>query len=122
MSSEPKDYQSSPDLYCNESSEEIDLFQDYANLDYDHIFYSNSNSIPFEEISIINAFDSEVDQVFDSNLIRRLNNDPALFAARLEAVHWMLKVGLSDLSLFKIIFTNNSKLGDFFFFFVIAIF
>lgn len=80
---------SNSDLYCNEEASDV-VSQD--NNFCDHILYSNSDFVPDEESFIVSAFDSEIDQVLESEMIRRFRNDSGFVSARLEAVNWILKV------------------------------
>ncbi|PON66786.1 Cyclin [Parasponia andersonii] len=85
----PQDYTDS-DLYCHE--EASDVFSQDTNF-CDHFdLYSNSDFLPDEESSVVSAFDSERDQVLDSDVIRRFRNDSGFVSARLEAVNWILTV------------------------------
>uniref|UniRef100_A0A803PE86 B-like cyclin n=1 Tax=Cannabis sativa TaxID=3483 RepID=A0A803PE86_CANSA len=56
----------------------------------DHILSSNSDFLHNEATSIVNSFDSEVDQlqVLDSDMILRFRNDSGFVSARVEAVNW----------------------------------
>ncbi|KAL5556776.1 hypothetical protein UlMin_039012 [Ulmus minor] len=75
-----------PNLFCNE--EAIVVLSQDSNFS-DHIL---SNLTPDEESLIVNAFDSEIDQVLNSDSIQKFRNDSGLVSARLEAVNWILKV------------------------------
>lgn len=87
-----QDYSNS-DLYCNEEASDV-ISDQNTNFYDDHILYSNSDFVPDEESSIITAFDSEIDQVLNSDLIRQFRNDSGFVSARQEAVNWILKVNI----------------------------
>ncbi|XP_030496665.2 cyclin-D1-1 [Cannabis sativa] len=87
------------DLYCNELEASDDDYDDVVishqvSSFNDHILSSNSDFLHNEATSIVNSFDSEVDQlqVLDSDMILRFRNDSGFVSARVEAVNWILKV------------------------------
>ncbi|XP_062073325.1 cyclin-D1-1-like [Humulus lupulus] len=84
------------DLHCNEeaSNDDDDVVSHQVSNFNDHILCSNSDFLHDEESSIVNAFNSEVDQhqILDSDMIRRFRNDSGFVSARLEAVKWILEV------------------------------
>lgn len=79
-----------PDLYCNESAD--DVLSSDANISVQS-FHENLDSLSDEESSIVFAFDSEVNQFLDcSELKRRFCNNSGSVTSRIEVVNWMLKV------------------------------
>ena len=90
MSAKSPEECSNPNLHCDEAFDEV-VYQD-SDVTFDHNLCAESDSIPDEDSSIVSAFDSEVDQVFDSDTIRRFRNDLGVVSDRLEAVNWILKV------------------------------
>ncbi|XP_022775094.1 cyclin-D1-1-like isoform X2 [Durio zibethinus] len=82
-----------PNLYCNEAATEVVSRE--ADDDECEIvtFASDSDSfIDYDEDSLINMFDSEVDQMLESKVLSSFYDLPDIVNARQEAVQWMLKV------------------------------
>ncbi|XP_024025471.1 cyclin-D1-1, partial [Morus notabilis] len=88
--SKSKEEYSISNLYCDEASDDV-VSQD-SDVTFDHILYADSDSRPDGESSIVSAFNSEIDQVLDSDMIQRFINNSGVASDRLEAVNWMLKV------------------------------
>uniref|UniRef100_A0A5B7B1X7 Putative cyclin-D4-1 n=1 Tax=Davidia involucrata TaxID=16924 RepID=A0A5B7B1X7_DAVIN len=78
-------------LYCNETVNDV-IHSDA--LLCDHISFSISPTISqFEdESSVVNMFDSELDQMPGFDLVRQLGNFDELVTARHDAINWMFKV------------------------------
>ena len=83
-----------PNLYCNEAaSEVVSLEADDDECEIVTFASSDSNSIiDYDDDSLINMFDSEVDQMLESKVLSRFYDLPDIVNARQEAVQWMLKV------------------------------
>ncbi|XP_022741781.1 cyclin-D4-1-like [Durio zibethinus] len=83
-----------PNLYCNEAASDVVSWEP----DYDEcqiVPLASSDSyffIDYNDDSLINMFDSEVDQLLESKLLSRFYDLPDIVTARQEAVQWMLKV------------------------------
>lgn len=81
-----------PNLFCNEPASEVVSWE--ADEDECEIFTSSSSDffIDYDVNSLTNMFDSEVDQMLESNLLSRFYLLPDIVHARQEAVQWILKV------------------------------
>lgn len=78
----------SVDLYCNEvASEFVSSEADINPVE------SLSSSFPIDDESFIDSiFDSELDQMPETQLVTRFLELPEIVTARQDAVNWMLKV------------------------------
>ncbi|XVE86980.1 hypothetical protein DITRI_Ditri18aG0079200 [Diplodiscus trichospermus] len=78
-----------PNLYCNEAAS--DIFS-WELADDDDECESVTFAFDHDDDSLINMFDSEVDQMLESKVLLRFYDLPDIVNARREAVEWMLKV------------------------------
>ncbi|WRX07968.1 Cyclin [Theobroma cacao] len=81
-----------PNLYCNEAASEIVSLEADVD-DCGSVTFASSHSfMDYDADSLINMFDSEVDQMLESKVVSRFYDLPAIVTARQEALQWILKV------------------------------
>ncbi|KAJ9177386.1 hypothetical protein P3X46_012610 [Hevea brasiliensis] len=84
----PADYSASINLYCNEAASEFVSSEADINP-----VESLSSSFPIDDESFVdNIFDSELDQMPETQLVTRFHELPEIVTGRQDAVNWMLKV------------------------------
>ncbi|KAK9037884.1 hypothetical protein V6N11_022783 [Hibiscus sabdariffa] len=82
-----------PNLYCNEAANEVVSWEADGDSERDEISATFS-SLDYENDSLSDLFDSEVDRMLESKLLSsRFHDLPSdIVRARQEAIQWMLKV------------------------------
>ncbi|EOX91720.1 Cyclin d1,1, putative isoform 2 [Theobroma cacao] len=81
-----------PNLYCNEAASEIVSLEADVD-DCGSVTFASSHSfMDYDADSLINMFDSEVDQMLESKVVSRFYDLPDIVTARQGALQWILKV------------------------------
>lgn len=86
-----------PDLYCNEAASELVASKEADDDECETVTLASPDSdsiidYDYDDDSLTNMFDSEVDQMMEFKSLSRFHHLPDIVKGRQEAVEWMLKV------------------------------
>lgn len=92
-----------PDLYCNEAASELVASKEADDDECETVTLASPDSdsiidYDYDDDSLTNMFDSEVDQMMEFKSLSRFHHLPDIVKGRQEAVEWMLKVLYQALS------------------------